>query len=155
VNSGLWGVSALLDLTYTFKGWQQHDGTNCARLEFSGTFRPNISQRTNQPPARRVVTTINSPNVEVGKITGRSWYEPEIALAVETVYEQDITTKSTSTRRPRPRTNTNNPVTLDASALTNAPPPPTNSPAQTVTTTTKTTQQTIIKLVAIETLEKK
>jgi len=160
VNAGLWGTSALLEMTYVFKGWQLHDGTNCARLDFSGTFKSASSLRTNQSVVRRLVTAAGSPNLEEGRVTGRSWYEPGVALAVETFYEQDITTKSTSVKRPRVRVvaTTNTVVAPAGPSDTNAPPasappgpgPSTNAPPETVTNTTITKQQTTIKLIALE-----
>jgi hypothetical protein len=160
VNAGLWSTSAFLEMTYQFKGWQLHDGTNCARLEYSGVFKSNASVRTNESFVRRVVTGATSPNIVEGRVSGRSWYEPGVALAVESFYDQDITTKSTSVKRPRvrvaPPTNT---VAVQVSpADTNAPPvaptpgpgPSTNAPGETITTTTTTRQQTTIKLIAIE-----
>jgi len=34
-------------------------------------------------------------------MTGQSWFDPELQLAVETHYQQSITTKSTNVRRVR------------------------------------------------------
>jgi hypothetical protein len=157
VNSGLWAASAFLEMTYTFKGWQQHDGTNCARLEFTGAFRTN--QRTNQSLIRRVAMAASSSSTEVekGSVTGVSWYEPGVALPVETIYDQNITTKSTSVRRAsRPRVNTNDAamVTVGEATTTNLP-PATNSPPQSVTTTTVVQQHTTLKLIEIQPVEKK
>jgi hypothetical protein len=151
VNSGLWAASAFLEMTYTFKGWQQHDGTNCARLEFAGVFRTN--QRTNQSLIQRVAIAANSTStgVEEGSVTGVSWYEPGVALPVETVYDQNITTKSTSVRRAsRPRVNTNDAAVTVGEATTTNLPPVTNSPPQSVTTTTVIQQHTTLKLIEIQ-----
>jgi len=30
-----------MELTYNFRGWQRREGTNCARLDFTGSFKPN------------------------------------------------------------------------------------------------------------------
>jgi len=164
VNAGLWATSAFLEITNVFKGWQVHDGTNCARLDFAGAFKPNASVRTNDSLVRRIVTAAASPNVAEGTVEGRSWYEPGLALAVETVFDQDITTRSTSAKRPRVRVagTTNTVVALVDTADTNAPPaapppgpaPSTNAPVETVTTTTSSKQHTTIKLIALEPLTK-
>ena len=157
-SGGLRGSSVTMDLTYKFRGWQRREGTNCARLDFTGTFKPNTASRTNQPPPRRTGNAAGPPGGEEGTLTGQSWFDPELALAVETTYEQSITTKSTTVRRTRTRTDTNDVSADPALSLTNDPPPtaaPTNSPDQTVTTSTTTSQQqTSVKLLEIEPLEK-
>ncbi len=161
VGGGLWGTSALLDTTHTFRGWQLHDGTNCARIEFEGLFKTNNATNaaaspnasTNQSIVRRVVQMANAPNIEEGTLKGRSWFEPGIAMPVETIYEQSITSKTTTTaRRPRPRpgsnivdvTQTSNPT--NQPPITNAPPP---GPPLTTTTSTATRQHTTFKLAEI------
>ena len=153
-SAGLWGTSPLLNITYKFRGWQQHDGTNCARLDFSGSFKPNPAQRTNQAVLRKVMAMANPQNVEEGTITGRSWFGQEISLAAETIYDQSITSKSTTVRRPRVTAGASNAAGVAASVLTNAA-PSTNLPSPTSTTTTTTTQQhTRIKLVEVEPWER-
>ena len=167
-SGGLRGGSVAMELTYTFQGWQRREGTNCARLDFTGTFKPSApaprGNQTNNPPnnasiVRRVVESVVPPNAEEGEITGQSWFDRELQLAVETRYQQSMTTKSTSVRRPRTKAPTNEPPLVDTVAFTNAPPPgprmPTNAPAQTVTTnTTSSEQYTSIRLLDVEPLEK-
>jgi hypothetical protein len=160
-SGGLRGGSVAMELNYTFRGWQRREGTNCARLDFTGTFKPNASSRTNNPSVvGRIINSVVPPNAEEGDITGQSWFDRDLQLAVETRYQQSITTKSTTVRRVRPKRDTNDPVVVvDAVALTNAPPPEplprTNAPAQTVTTSTTTSEQyTTIKLLDVELLEK-
>jgi len=85
-------------------------------------------------------------------------------MAVETRYQQSITSKSTNVRRVRTKMDTNQVPLVDVDPLTNAPPqgppppgppPSTNGPAQTVTTsTTSTEQDTSIKLLDVEPLDK-
>lgn len=180
VSSGLWGTSAVLDMNYEFKGWQFHDGTNCARLDFSGVFKPNSVMRTNaaagtnQNLVRRMAAASTPSNLENGIVSGRSWFDPAISLPVETVYEQEITTRSTTSKRTVVQTvagtnaavaTTNVVVTIeeDTTTDTNAPPPVANVPppspgakvpVETVTTKTSMKQQTILKLIAIEPLAK-
>lgn len=162
-SGGLRGGSVAMELTYNFRGWQRREGTNCARLDFTGTFKPNAPSRTNNPSVvGRIVNSVVPPNAEEGDITGQSWFDRELQLAVETRYQQSITTKSTTVRRVRAKRDTNEPVLVEAESLTIAPdagtpprPPATNAPAQTVTTSTTSTEQyTSIKLLEVEVLEK-
>jgi hypothetical protein len=159
-SGGLRGGSVAMELTYNFRGWQRREGTNCARLDFTGTFKPNAPSRTNDPSmVRRLANAAIPPNAEEGDITGQSWFDPGLQLAVETRYQQSITTKSTTTRRVRTKGDTNQVALVEAESPTNAPPPgpppPANAPAQTVTTSTTSTEQfTSIKLLEVEALEK-
>ena len=153
------GGSGGLELTYNFRGWQRREGTNCARLDFTGTFKPNDPSSTNNPSfVGRVINSVVPPNTEEGSMTGQSWFDPQLQLAVETRYQQSITTKSTNIRRVRQKGETNEPALVEAAALTNAPagpPPPSNAPPQTVTTVTTTSEQfTTVKLLDVEVLEK-
>jgi hypothetical protein len=145
VSGGQWGGNAQLDLNYEFRGWQRHDGTNCARLDFSGTLKPPGAP-SNQPPGRKTVVRLGSSS-EQGTVSGQCWYNPELALAIDTVYELSVSTHSTSVRRmmPAPKGGTNRVVLLEAepegevvagpgspspsleaapSGLTGGPPPP-------------------------------
>jgi hypothetical protein len=156
-SGGLRGGSVAMELTYNFRGWQRRQGTNCARLDFTGTFKPNAPSQTNSPSfAGRIINAAVPPNVEEGDITGQNWFDPELQLAVETHYRQSITTKSTTVRRVRTKMGTNQVALVEAESLTNTPPPgpppPTNAPAQTVTTSTE--QYTSIKLLDVEPIEK-
>jgi hypothetical protein len=153
-NAGLWGTSSLIEITYRFRGWQQHEGTNCARVDFSGTFKPNTVARTNQQALRRITAGPNSGSLEEGTITGQAWFNPELALAVDLICDQSITTKSTTIQRLRMPPGSNN-VTLAGATLDTNGPPPVNppqppAPQTTNTTTTTTHQHTSIKLVELE-----
>lgn len=162
-SGGVRGSSVTLDLSYKFRGWQRREGTNCARLDFTGTFKPNPGPRTNPSAIRRIVNAAVPPGGEEGTMTGRTWYDPELSLAVETTYEQSITAKSTSVRRPRGTTNAPNPTDLTEDQT--QPPPPTNPPPpttagsntppdQVVTSSTTSQQYTSVKLLEVELLEK-
>jgi hypothetical protein len=169
-SGGLRGGNVAMELTYDFRGWQRREGTNCARLDFTGTFKPGpaprpgnqtnqTNQTTNSSFVRRVVDSVVPPSGEEGEIAGQSWFDRELQLAVETRYQQWITTKSTNVRRVRTKMDTNQVALVEVDSLTNAPPPgpppPTNGPAQTVTTSTTSSEQyTTIKLIDVESLEK-
>lgn len=165
VNGGLWNVSAQLDLSYQFRGWQRRNGTNCARIEFSGTLQPpGTSTSTNQAVLRRPSVRPSS-STEEGTVAGQCWYNPDLALAVETSYQLSLTSRSRTVRRPpNPKGGGTNRVVLleveedpgDSSAakpMPGAPPPPTNVAAEVTTTTTSTSQwHTTVRLLEIEPL---
>ncbi|HZV35840.1 MAG TPA: DUF6263 family protein [Verrucomicrobiae bacterium] len=73
------------EMTYTFKGWQEHDGHKCALLDFTGTI-------TSHPPA----SSTNAPQITMdnGKITGKTWYDPDQGMVLETTSEQSLTLKT-------------------------------------------------------------
>lgn len=151
------GGNVAMELTYNFRGWQRREGTNCARLDFTGTFKQNAASPTNNPSVvRQMINAAIPPNAEEGDLTGQSWFDPALQLAVETSYQQSITTKSTTTRRVRAKGDTNQAAPGDVASLTNAPPPdqppPAKAPPQAVTTSTE--QYTTIKLLEVEALEK-
>ena len=104
---------------------------------------PNTNAVSTNGPARRPVMRNTPSNVEEGTVTGRSWYDPDLSLAVETIYDQTITTRSPSSNTKRVR-GTNVVVTVgnnktNALPGTNAmvvasnqspPPPPTTTTSQ-------------------------
>jgi hypothetical protein len=129
VSGGQWGGSAQLDLDYEFRGWQLRDGTNCARLDFSGTLKPPGAP-TNAPPGRKMVVRSGS-SMEQGTVSGQCWYNPQLALAVDTVYELSLASQSTSIRRSVPsrgKGGTNTVVTLEGDMDIEVSPPPPGAP---------------------------
>src|SRR5262249_50272961 len=104
VNMGLYGVGTPIELTYLFRGWQRRDGTNCARIDFTGLLKPGAPpppRGTNQPPGRPMV--MRGGSGEEGTLQGQTWYNPDLELGVETSYGQTITRRSTTSRFPNPR----------------------------------------------------
>lgn len=108
----------VVEITCTFRGWQQHEGRRSARLDFVGTLQSrtntDLSARADKPGAARRAGGpgggfAKAPGiggnvlVENGKITGTTWFAPDLGLAVETVLDQSYTLK-TSARWP-PATN--------------------------------------------------
>lgn len=159
-NAGPGGSPFPSTFKYTFTGWQQHAGTNCARLDFTGEFKPvpPTPAGTNDPPGQKIVRPPGGANLEDSEIDGRTWYSPEHTLAVETVYHQSLTSKTTIGRRVRVNkvgTNTVDLVEMDGD--TNAPPPApsdTNAPPSSVKTIVTTSHQTTsIKLIEVELLQ--
>src|SRR5262249_38526762 len=77
VNMGLYGVGTPIELTYLFRGWQRRDGTNCARIDFTGLLKPGAPpppRGTNQPPGRPMV--MRGGSGEEGTLQGQTWYNP-------------------------------------------------------------------------------
>jgi hypothetical protein len=80
----------IMDLKYTFKNWEQHDDRKCARLEYKGTM-------TSKPSG---VPTPMAMKIEKGQLSGTTWYDPELAMVVDTVSDQDMTMKITMQGKP-------------------------------------------------------
>jgi hypothetical protein len=96
--------------------------------------------------------------LEEGSITGHSWYSPEHTLAIETIYNQSITAKTTTGRRVRAKTTGTNGIEIvEMESDTNAPPTvPASSngpPSVVVTINTTSHQSTSIKLLEVELLQ--
>ncbi|HEY3761712.1 MAG TPA: DUF6263 family protein [Verrucomicrobiae bacterium] len=87
IMTGAGGMA--VDMTYTFEGWEQHDGHNCAHLQLTGTIKSK-----NQPAA----TGMGGQTVDVqsGKITGDVWFDPALGMFVDTQDNQDIVMKITA-----------------------------------------------------------
>lgn len=164
-NSGPGSSQFPSTYTYTFVGWQEHLGTNCARIDFTGEFKPAPppppkGASTNGVPARPVVKAPPGKTLEDSEITGRSWYSPEHTLAVETVYHQSLVAKTVIGRNRNATrisvSTTNAPDGIELDGETNEPPVVivTNAPPQPVTTVnTATHQSTSIKLIEVELLQ--
>ena len=73
----------VMNLTYTFKGWEQHDNHKCAALEYSG----DISIK---PGDASTGTTLTVDN---GKATGTTWFDPAMGMIIETSGKQDVALK--------------------------------------------------------------
>ncbi len=174
------GGSGLAHFTYTFEGWQQRQGTNCARLEFVADFNSppapasTAPAGTNAPGTNSTAPPRRPPPqkaaIEDGSITGTSWYSPDLTLAIETTFSQSVTTKTAIGRRTRTTITTNAPapgtgdtnanniveiVETDAPAAAPAAVDPAagNASAPVTTINTTTRQATTIKLVEIEQLK--
>src|SRR6185436_1604452 len=80
INDGM-GGNLPVEVTYTFKGWQNHDERHCARLEFAGAIKPPAPERNNR---RAGAGGGGNPTIEGGSLKGTTWFDPELALVVET-----------------------------------------------------------------------
>lgn len=71
-----------VDDNFTLQSWEQHGGSNCARLEFKGTITNKPETRAD--PARMRVDIID------GRSSGVSWFDPELGLMLETTVKHDM-----------------------------------------------------------------
>jgi hypothetical protein len=90
-----------MDLNYTFKGWEPRDKRNCAALEFTGTM-------TSKGGASAGATGM-SMKLESGKLSGKSWFDPDLGHPIETMLDQDMLMHMV-VPVPRSRANTNTAV---------------------------------------------
>jgi hypothetical protein len=70
----------LLSLTNTFRGWQEHDGQKCARVEFAGS----IASKDGDGAA-------SAMTLRDGVMTGRYWFSPDKLMPLETSMDQKYT----------------------------------------------------------------
>jgi hypothetical protein len=75
----------ILNMTNTFRGWQQHDGKKCVRVEFAGTI---ASQEGGTADKRGGPVSIT---VHDGIIAGHYWFSPEVSIPVETSIDENYT----------------------------------------------------------------
>jgi hypothetical protein len=82
VNAGQAGIMKM-NMIYTFKGWDQHDGQKCALVDFTGDISSKPNPGTNGIDIK----------VEKGKIAGKTWYDPSAGMVMETDSDQTMTLK--------------------------------------------------------------
>ena len=71
-----------LDLNYTLKGWAQREKRRCAAIDFAGSM---IAKGGTNPSAMGMTMSIES-----GKLSGTTWFDPELGHPVETMINQDM-----------------------------------------------------------------
>jgi len=75
----------VINLTYTFTGWDDHDGRKCAKLDYSGTVK-------SKPGAAPATFALDS-----GKMTGTTWFDSDAGVVVENTSTQNMNMKVTPT----------------------------------------------------------
>jgi len=110
-----------IDMNYTFKGWQQRNQHKCAAIDFAGS----ISSDGNASPGAGAMGM--NMKVASGKLSGTTWFDPELGHPVETAMDQDMVIH----------------MTMPAGPGGKAP----NSTGMTQTITNNTKQKIVIKLV--------
>ena len=98
----------LVTMTNTFRGWQEHDGRKCARVDFTGSM--TSSEGTNDGAIPMQMT------LKDGNISGKYWFASDLGVAVETLVDQTYTVNM-SGQFGRNR----NPANEDASASFSMP----------------------------------
>ena len=73
----------LVVTTNTFRGWQEHDGKKCARVDFTGSMTSTEGTNDGAIPVQMTLKD--------GSISGRYWFAPELGIAVDTSVDQNYT----------------------------------------------------------------
>jgi len=74
----------VLNLNYTFTGWEQHDNQKCAVLEYVG----DVSMKSAGDGDAAGMMSIDQ-----GKASGKTWFDPAMGMIKETAGKQDLTMK--------------------------------------------------------------
>ncbi len=82
MNLGVVG-KLTLKMDCTFTAWEQHDDRNCVRIDSTGTLTSKP-----EPGAGQI-----SVQIEKGKLTGQSWFDPDLGGIVELAGEQTFSAK--------------------------------------------------------------
>jgi hypothetical protein len=80
IDVGLVG-RVVATLTNTLRGWQQHDGRKCARIEINGSLAMKNERSA-------VLLALFDAKLQDGRVSGKSWFDPVAGLPRETVLEQ-------------------------------------------------------------------
>jgi hypothetical protein len=78
----------LVAITNTFRGWQEHDGKKCARVEFVGTIATKEDGAAGQNAAPGNISILN------GMVSGHYWFATDLAMPTETAIAQNYTIRS-------------------------------------------------------------
>jgi hypothetical protein len=78
-NTGILNV----DLKCTFKNWEQHADRKCMRIKFTGNITPQAAPNTPNLPVK----------IEKGRLSGETWFDPELGMVVESVLDADMNLK--------------------------------------------------------------
>lgn len=71
----------LVVTTNTFRGWQEHDGRKCARVDFAGSLTSTEGTNSSAIPVQMTLKD--------GSISGRYWFAPEVGVSVDTSVDQN------------------------------------------------------------------
>jgi len=74
---------ATLDLTYTFKGWEQREKRRCAAMTYAGSISPKAGEQPSGPLAAMMSMT-------GGQCSGKSWFDPAIGMIIDNQVDQTI-----------------------------------------------------------------
>jgi len=91
-----------LDLTYTFKGWEQHEKHRCAALDFAGS----IGASTGDPSSPMGAMLAASG----GQCSGKAWFDPARGMIIDSLFEQTIQLRMKLPAPPGPGNRTTPPI---------------------------------------------
>ena len=72
----------VMDLDYTFKGWEKHEKRDCALLEFSGPLKTK-----GEPGAGMMGMKMS---LDGGNTTGKSWFDPQLGVMIEVAMDMKM-----------------------------------------------------------------
>jgi len=75
--------TATMDLTYTFKRWEEREKRQCARLEFTGPIRAGAPS-TNAPMMGVRMALLD------GTTSGLAWFDPALGLMIDSESDQKM-----------------------------------------------------------------
>jgi hypothetical protein len=75
----------IVSMTNTLRGWQEHEGKKCARIDFTGSMasKKNDDAGADATPVR--------VSIEDGIVSGHYWFDPEWGGPIETAIDQNYT----------------------------------------------------------------
>ncbi len=73
------------DMQYQFKKMENHEGSECAQIAYSGTIRGSSASESNDPGQMMEVTG--------GQLFGKQWFDPAIGHYTDASSEQNMTMK--------------------------------------------------------------
>ena len=75
--------TATMDLTYTFKRWEEREKRQCARLEFSGPIRAGA------PSTNSAMMGVRMALLD-GTTSGQAWFDPALGLTIDSEADQKM-----------------------------------------------------------------
>jgi RNA polymerase sigma factor (sigma-70 family) len=72
-----------VDLKCTFKNWEQHADRKCMQIKFTGNITPQADPNTANLPVK----------IEKGRLSGETWFDPELGMIVEIAFDADMNLK--------------------------------------------------------------
>jgi hypothetical protein len=100
----------VLDMNYTFKGWEKRDQRRCVAVEFAGTIKSKPGASTAQPGVNIAV--------DDGRSSGKSWFDPEQGMFIESAFTMAMRLRVTLPPTPTRRTNAPAPPTTITNLMT-------------------------------------
>ena len=95
-----------VDVKSTFKNWDQHADRKCMRIIYAGSFAPQAAPNAPNLPVK----------IENGRVSGETWFDPELGMIVKMLLMQDMNLKIT--RQGKTLSTPAQPARTRATALT-------------------------------------